>query len=375
MKICVFTPTQDSYSETFISAHIHKLPAEVRVIYGDGRRTRYYRDDGQPLLKPAGLPGRIANSIWNRVFRLTQEHHIREAMKRFLLENDVRAVLAEYGPTGTRIMRICQSLGIPLAVHFHGFDAYEHRILEFHKEDYWVLFDIAAAIIVVSRDMQNQLLKLGAPAMKIHCNPCGVDPALFSRASPASAPPVFLAAGRLVDKKAPYLSLLAFRRVLDAHPEARLRVIGDGMLKETCLQLTEALAMSENVEFWGARPHHEVASAMQSARAFVQHSVVTHYGDSEGTPVSVLEAGASGLPVVSTRHAGIQDAVIHNETGFLVDERDIEGMAGYMSDLLQNPPLAASMGERAREHILAYYSMDKSISNLWSVIEAVAIKK
>jgi glycosyltransferase involved in cell wall biosynthesis len=110
--------------------------------------------------------------------------------------------------------------------------------------------------------------------------------------------------------------------------------------------------------------------AMQQARAFVQHSITTHDGDSEGTPVAILEAGASGLPVVSTRHAGIQDAVIHEKTGLLVAEGDIHAMAEHMTRLAKDPQLAADLGKAGRDWVSSEYSMDKNITRLWSIIEA-----
>jgi glycosyltransferase involved in cell wall biosynthesis len=109
---------------------------------------------------------------------------------------------------------------------------------------------------------------------------------------------------------------------------------------------------------------------MQKARAFVQHSVTAHDGDAEGTPNAVLEAGASGLPVVATRHAGIKDSVIEMKTGLLVDEGDIDGMAQHMIRLAKDSALAASLGKAARERILTEYSMDKSIQNLWAIIDS-----
>jgi glycosyltransferase involved in cell wall biosynthesis len=107
----------------------------------------------------------------------------------------------------------------------------------------------------------------------------------------------------------------------------------------------------------------------------VQHSVTANDGDSEGTPNAVLEAGASGLPVVSTRHAGIKEAVIEMKTGLLVDEGDIDGMAQHMIRLAKDSALAASLGKTAREWISAEYSMDKSIGKLWSIIESVIDQK
>ena len=134
--------------------------------------------------------------------------------------------------------------------------------------------------------------------------------------------------------------------------------------------MTMSLGLSGAVELQGVRSQAEVATAMQHARAFVQHSITTHDGDSEGTPVAVLEAGASGLPVVSTQHAGIKDAVIHEKTGFLVEEGDIDGMAEQMTRLAKDPQLAAELGTAGREWVSSEYSMVISINRLWSFIEA-----
>ena len=90
--------------------------------------------------------------------------------------------------------------------------------------------------------------------------------------------------------------------------------------------------------------------------------------------MAVLEAGASGLPVVSTRHAGIKDAVIHEKTGFLVAEGDIHTMAEHMTRLTQDPQLAADLGKAGREWVSSEYSMEKSINRLWSIIEGTKME-
>lgn len=162
---------------------------------------------------------------------------------------------------------------------------------------------------------------------------------------------------------------MAFREAVEAFPDARLTMIGDGILLEACQQLARALRIEQTVAFLGARPHREVAAAMQQARAFVQHSMRCSNGDSEGTSLGILEAGAAGLPVVTTRHAGIQEVVIHGETGFLVDEGDVDTMAQQMITLARDPSLAATMGRRAREYACAHFSMEKSIGTLWRILE------
>jgi glycosyltransferase involved in cell wall biosynthesis len=282
----------------------------------------------------------------------------------------VEAVIAEYGPNGVAVMDVCKEAGVPLIVHFHGYDAYVRPVLEKEGKRYPELFQNSSAIIAVSRDMENQLLRLGVPREKLQYNPYGVDISLFQKVDPAHAPPLFVAVGRFVDKKAPYLTLLAFKKVVESVPEARLILIGDGPLWEACKQLAQALGIFEMVQFPGVLPHVEVAATMQKARAFVQHSIVPSHGDSEGTPVAVIEAGATGLPVVATRHAGIPDVVIDGETGLLVDEGDVNGMAECMIRMAKNPDLAAKLGRAARKRICDEFSMEKSISNLWSIVES-----
>ena len=220
--------------------------------------------------------------------------------------------------------------------------------------------------------MERQLLQLGCPRDKLVYNPYGVDCAKFAGAAPATAAPQFVAVGRMVEKKAPHLTITAFARVVAECPEARLRVIGDGQLLGVCRDLAAALGIEHAVTFLGAQPHEIVEREMRQARALVQHSVTASNGDSEGTPVAVLEAGAIGLPVVSTRHAGIPDVVADGVTGFLVDERDTEEMARRLVTLIRNPGLAGELGRNAAAHIRRSYTLDQSIHRLAGILSASA---
>jgi glycosyltransferase involved in cell wall biosynthesis len=84
----------------------------------------------------------------------------------------------------------------------------------------------------------------------------------------------------------------------------------------------------------------------------------------EGTPNTVLEAAAAGLPVVATRHAGIPDIVLDGETGLLVDEHDIDGMAQQMCHILAQPEQARAMGAAGRQRMGEHFSMARSIGQL-----------
>jgi glycosyltransferase involved in cell wall biosynthesis len=272
-------------------------------------------------------------------------------------------------------MEACRRLAIPLIVHFHGYDASEHRVLKEHAETYPILFAEAAAIIAVSRTMQRKLVSLGAPPEKVNYNPYGVDCERFGGASPARAAPVFLAVGRFVEKKAPQITLTAFAQVWKLDSSVRLRMIGDGPLLDECRALAKELAIEDAVKFLGTQAPYVVQQEMRQARCFVQHSVEASNGDCEGTPVGILEAGASGLPVISTQHAGIPDVVIEGETGFLVAEKDVDGMAARMIDIVKSPQLAELLGQQARQHVERNFSKQQSLGRLWSIIESAIARE
>jgi glycosyltransferase involved in cell wall biosynthesis len=281
-------------------------------------------------------------------------------------------VLAEYGPTGVAMMGPCEIAGVPLVVHFHGYDAYRYDLLEQYGMRYKTLFARCAAIIAVSEDMRRQLVDLGAPVQRVHHIVYGVDIDLFGECSPENNPPRFLAVGRFVDKKAPVLTLLAFTGVARSFPDAHLTMIGDGPLRAACEDLSRALGIGDRVSFPGVVDHAEVAREMARSRCFVQHSVRPRSGDSEGTPVAVLEASASGLPVVATRHAGIPDVVEDGVTGLLVAERDVDGMAEAMIELANDPDLAGRLGAAGRLRTEERNGLEISLGRLRDVVGEAA---
>ena len=363
VRICLVTPYLPSVSETFIRAHAEGLPAEVVLVHG-------WRPSigDEPVLS---WPRRALYKAGRVIARRPLEREVTAAYLEAFRRSRARAVLAEYGPTGVQVMRACRRAGIPLIVHFHGYDASQRDTLASHAETYPQMFEEAAALIAVSRAMQRKLVSLGARPEKVHYNPCGIDCREFEGGDPVQArPPVFLAVGRFVEKKAPHLTLEAFAEAHRAYPLARLRMLGDGPLFNQCRELAAKLEIEAAVTFLGAQPHAVVREEMLKARCFVQHSVEASNGDCEGTPVGILEAGASSLPVVATRHAGIPDVVVEGQTGFLVDERDTSAMAAQMLRLVQDSELAARLGRAARLHVERNFSQEQSLSRLWTIIEA-----
>jgi len=272
------------------------------------------------------------------------------------------------------MLPICKTLKIPLIVHFHGQDASRHEVLERHKKGYQEMFEYAARIIAVSNAMVQQLSGLGCPENKLVLNTCGPND-MFLELTPDFGEEHFVGIGRFTDKKAPYYTILAFSEVLKNFPNARLTIGGDGLLLNACNNLVKYLKIEDAVSLPGKITPLAFKEMLKNAVAFVQHSVIAEDGDSEGTPLAVLESSAAGLPVISTKHAGIPDVVIDGETGFLVDEHDVDGMSKAMMKILADSGLARKMGEAGKQRIKNNFSMEKYIAKLTDEISSVIDKR
>lgn len=366
-KVCIAAKLPRDRAETFIAQHMNGLPYPTRVVYGNPPHT----DELDGYLFQKNLREKISGRIQS-LFRDISEQSIQTQMfSAWLQREQISVVIAEYGDIATTVIDACLDANVPLIAHFHGHDAYEKNLLERQQSGYKKLFDKAAAIVGVSHEMVEQLISIGAPPERTHYISYFVDADKFSGGDPENAPPHFVGIGRFVETKAPYLTLAAFARVHEAYPEVRLTIAGDGPLRGPCLDLAEYFGIADAVNLPGNVDHGQVAEFMRTARAFVQHSIRCRDNTREGTPNAVLEAQASGLPVIATRHAGIVDAVADGESGFLVDERDVLAMADRMLTLARNPSLAASMGLNGRSRITEQYSREKTLLRLAQLVERV----
>lgn len=356
-RIAVVSTNKRKYSETFIHAQVEQLPYHVFYLHTGYLPTRFGEDD-RPLIKGEA-----------------DEETMKRAVKIFLIENKIELVLAQYGPSGVKMMDICNELNVPLLVYFRGYDAYRQDMLDAYGKDYPKLFQIASGIFVTSKAMQKQLEKLGASSNKIVYNPSGANTEIFRYHDAGKNLPLFLATGRFEASKSPHLTILAFAKALEKTPNAELIMVGEGHLLEACKILTKALKIENRVEFKGVLPQKEVARLMSRSRAFVQHSFTTPANDTEGTPVAVMEASASGLPVIATRHAGIPEVVEHERTGLLVNEGDIDGMAEYIVRIADEPELATRLGKAGCEKINSDYTVKKNIQNVTEAIERLLAQK
>lgn len=360
-NLAILSRNDNAYSETFIEAH-KKLPFNIFF---------YCQAVNDVPSQLTGTP-RLVRMIYKIFFKvksfINRKATRAELTLQYLLKKDkIDCVLAEYGVTAAASLQVIQLLQLPLIVHFHGFDASDKNVLNKYKEKYIDMFDYAQFVVSVSKKMSSDLVALGCPASKIILNPYGPNTNFFN-IKPALQKLQFIAVGRFVDKKAPHVTITAFSTVAKKHAEARLLLGGKGKLLSACKDLVKELGIDEQVTFLGTISPAEVMSHFSASLAFVQHSVTAPNGDSEGTPVAILEASAAGLPVIATRHAGIPDVVKHGKTGFLVEEQDVEGMADYMMYLYENPEKAKAMGLEGSQNIRVNFTIEKHLNHLTEII-------
>ncbi|HEX2899599.1 MAG TPA: glycosyltransferase family 4 protein [Bacteroidia bacterium] len=361
--IAVVSINRDKYSETFIQDAFDALPCRKTLLYGGYLPTAFTADwrlEGEviPTAKPAFWEAKPATSVEQQAVNL----------RKWLKSQKVDAILANYGPSGVAMVPVAAALKLPLIVHFHGYDAYRQDILESYGRDYPEMFALASALVVVSADMQAQLLRLGAPAAKLHTYIYGVDLGRFAAQPFPAEPFTFVFVGRFVPKKAPLLLLRAFAKIHALLPAVRLRCVGDGELWTEAKQLVQNLGLAAAVEFHGALPHAAVAAVLKAGNALVLPSQSGPTGDSEGTPLVVLEAAALGRPVIATRHGGIPDVVADEKTGILVAEGDEDALVNAMLRLAGNPEWAEELGKNAAELALERFCNESYHQKLWRLL-------
>ena len=354
-------------TETFLATTARMMPGVIGVLHDKPAVMNTEPVFSEKL--PARLFAKIRRTLKRESFDQWALHSYQIALES--LQPDV--VLAQYGMTGAWLTPICKRLSLPIVLHFHGIDASANEIITTWRQAYREAFHYAGATVAVSQKMRDDLIQLGAPPERVVICPYGFSPARFQQADINSNDPILLAVGRLVEKKSPINTLRAFSVVAQQHKKALLQVVGDGPLRERCVQFVQEHGLQDRVRFMGPLDHDQVAMHMKKARIFVQHSVRAPNGDCEGTPVAIIEALACGLPVVSTKHAGIPDVVQHGQSGWLVDEGDFESMARHILDLLNNNDRCATMGAHGRQNAYRDYTDQASTDRLHRVIADVAL--
>jgi glycosyltransferase involved in cell wall biosynthesis len=234
----------------------------------------------------------------------------------------------------------------PYVLSLHGHDV--TGLLTQQPSHYRTVAPAVDAVIVPSTFLAERAIEAGFSAERLHVIAGGVDTEFFAAAPPAPGPPVVGFVGRLVAKKGIDTLCEAWPSIAAAVPEARLRLVGDGPMRDL------VPVDPERVRHEAADPRRrreQVRDLLQAATVVVTPSHTAPDGDSESLLLVNLEAGAVGRPVVSTRHGGIPEFVSDGATGLLVPPADPTALADAVVRLLHDADLAATLGSAAIDHV------------------------
>ena len=257
---------------------------------------------------------------------------------------------------------------LPLVISLHGSDVYVAEKVAPARAAARLAFARAGAITACSEDLARRAAALGADPARITVVPYGVDVSRFRPDADARAEyrqrlgaqpgdPVVFAAGRLVRKKGFEYLIDAFDG-LDASSRAVLAIGGAGDLASELSTRASRTPAAARVRFLGNLAQGEVAAWLAAADVAVVPSVRDDAGNVDGLPNIVLEALASGTPLVTTPAGGIGAVVSHERTGLVVPERDVAALRQAIRRLLEDPALRARLGGAAREAAAARFGWE-----------------
>jgi len=218
--------------------------------------------------------------------------------------------------------------------------------------------DPSVSFIAVSKAIRQRAIDYGIPGNKIAVSYIGVDTERFKPGglSLSQRRKRILFVGRMVEKKAPLLMIRAFAEVRKQIPDAELTMIGTGPLFDNVKQLAEELKVP--VATLGARNSDEVLQQLHEAKIFCLPSVMADNGDAEGLPISILEALACGVPVVTSASGGVDEAVVHNRNGLCFLSNDTQAMSQYIVSLLADDLRIQEFSAAAVEDTFAKFSIN-----------------
>jgi colanic acid/amylovoran biosynthesis glycosyltransferase len=333
--------------------------------------TRYERLPGAFLQRVAALPSvwRGTAAHWRALdvarfggmaasLRLTWGVHLCDD------DPDFDVVQCHFGALGLKavLLRQVGALRGRIVTAFHGEDItnYPRR---FRGSHFAPLFAHGDRFLPISARWNAQLEAMGCPREKIHVHRMGIDLRNFPEraARPSSSVTRMLSVSRLVEKKG---IGDAIRAVAASSAPCEYVVAGDGPLRAELETLARDAGVASRVRFVGAQTREQVATLLQSADLFVAPSVTGADGDIEGIPVSIMEAMAAELPVISTHHSGIPELVTDGVEGMLVPERDVAALTACIDTLAADHHRRARMGAAGRARVAVEFEMGALTSQL-----------
>jgi colanic acid/amylovoran biosynthesis glycosyltransferase len=292
-----------------------------------------------------------------------------DLVRRILLRRDPDLMHIYFGNTGVHLLPLIERWDRPCVVSFHGMDVQRRETERGYEANLRKLLRIIPLVLVRSRSIADRLIALGCDSGKIRLNRTGIPLdgyPYFDRAPPSDGAWTIVQACRLVPKKGLGTALHAFAAFLKTFPNANFQIAGDGPMLAELQTLASRLNLQNSVTFLGFLSQVDLRSLYEKAHIFLHPSELPPDSNQEGVPNSILEAMATGLPVVATCHGGIPEAVTDNLNGLLVSERDINGLTASLVTIAKDPVRWKTMGASASQTVASEFAQPRQIEALES---------
>jgi phosphatidylinositol alpha-1,6-mannosyltransferase len=289
-------------------------------------------------------------------------------------------------PTGVIaiLFSLITNIDIAIGVHAHEVVYSEENLTKRLAErlkyfQAWFLKQ-SAVVIAVSEYTKNRIVDIGVSESNIEIVNNGVVPEKFETDQTHEIREknqddhLILTVARLEPRKGHDMVIRALPKIQEKIPNVTYLIAGNGEYKNHLRQLTADIGVSESVEFLGYVPDDELPSLYNSADVFIMPN--RREGTSvEGFGIVFLEANAAGIPVVGGNHGGVTDAVINEETGYLVDPQDTDAIASAVVDLLMNKSKRKKMGKRGRKRVIQDFDWNRVTDRFKEVLQKHSTKK
>ena len=283
--------------------------------------------------------------------------------------HDSEVVHIYFGHIAIQLLPFIQACPKPVVVSFHGADVGVDAEKPAARAALEEIFRRSTLILARSESLMEGLRQLGCPPEKLRLQRTGIplnEWPLQLRSWPDHGAWHWMQACRLVPKKGLRTTLAAFRLVAEKFPQARLTIAGDGPMREELESLVAQSGLKDRVQFPGFLSQADLRKLTYQAHLFLHPSETPADGNREGVPNSMLEAMASGLPVLATRHGGIPEAVTHGESGWLVAEGDAASLAQGALEIMSQRPLYESMAKSANAAVVEKFARGRQTAILES---------
>lgn len=288
-------------------------------------------------------------------------------------------VHAYYGHKAVGYLPMLKEWGGPFVVSFHGVDVAKDMDKPEHVAAMREVLERAEFVMARSQSLLERVAALGCPAEKLRLNRTPIPMTHLQsavRTPPADGEWRLVQACRLIAKKGLFTAIEAMQEVVKTYPKAKYLICGTGPQEARLREEIAKHGLSANVELLGWLSQEQLQAEYQRAHIFLHPSELTKDSDQEGIPNSMLEAMATGLPVVATQHGGIPEAVTHERDGLLVPEKNHTELARAILQVLGAPAMLADLSAEAARSVRANFEAGVQIAKMEDVyFEAIAKAK